>query len=292
MQGPRHTRRGQPDRPAHPAAVEVEAVVLDYIPHGLYNDPHREHRDGPVAQAVGVKRFTLIDGIPLSNVDIFDRVTLAREIGKTILVPVPGRGARRMTVTLGCLPGADSMIYCAPVKDLDRETHQALVEAIEADTPRVRVVDKDGLANVAKEKGLPPKILVVPKTPIKYNDLTNLAKSNLVEAIKLIIKENEEMYVRFFNVAELISIRQHALELLKGVGKRTVKSAIKYRERNPFKSFEDVKKVLKIDPIESLAEKIVEEIKGEAKYYLFIPPKDPQQPYFDYLSRIREKKAR
>ncbi|MEB3862409.1 MAG: DUF655 domain-containing protein [Desulfurococcales archaeon] len=289
MQGPRH-RRGQQDRAQpHPAAVEVEALVLDVIPHGLYNDPHREHRDGPVAQAIGVKRFTLLDGTPVGDIDLFDRVTLAREIGKTIPVPTP-RGVRRMTITLGCLPGPESIIYCAPLKHLQDDVHQALVEAIESDTPRVRVVGLEDLAKAAEAKGLSPKILVVPRTPITYENLTNLARSNLVEAIKRIIASNEEFFVRFFNVAGLISIRQHALELLKGVGKRTVKQAIKQREKKPFTSFEEVKKVLKIDPVEALAEKIAEEIRGEAKYYLFIPPPDPKYPFFDYLPQMRGEK--
>ncbi|MEB3774295.1 MAG: DUF655 domain-containing protein, partial [Desulfurococcales archaeon] len=288
-------RRGGPGDKVqpHPAASEVEAVILDVIPQGLYNDPHREHRDTTIAQAIGVRRFTLIDGIPLSDLDLFDRVTLAREITKTIIVPGQGRGIKRLIVMLGCLPGADGNIYCTPLKRLEEDAYNVLIDTITSETPRVKIVEKDEMMKIAKLKNMPEKILVVPRTPIEYDNLTNLAKTNILEAIKRIIMSNEEFFVEFFNIAGLISIRQHALELLKGVGKRTVKLAIRQRERAPFRSFEDVKKVLKIDPVEALAEKILEEIKGEAKYYLFIQPRDPSSPYFDYISTIiKEKKQK
>ncbi|MEB3778940.1 MAG: DUF655 domain-containing protein [Desulfurococcales archaeon] len=303
MQGPRGARRPSTEgaeRQQHPAALEGEAIVLDYMPGGYYADPHPEHRETPVAQAVGVKRFTLIDGIPLTRVDVFDKVTLAREISRTIIQPLDqfGRRIRRLTIQLACLPGADKRIYCCPVSRLSDQLFEILNEEVSRDQSRVVLVnDPNYMVDIAVEKGLPDKILVVPRKPLTYNDLSDIAKSNLPEAVKRIILENEEFFVSFFNVAEPINIRLHALELLAGIGKRTVKQIISERARRPFTRFEEVKRIIKVDPLEALADRIVNEIRGVTgddksrqyykHYYLFIPPPNPEIRFLDYLSKMK-----
>ena len=109
---------------------------------------------------------------------------------------------------------------------------------------------------------------------LSYDELTSIAKDNLYEAVKLIIKENEQRFVDFLNRAGPITIRLHSLELLPGIGKKQLIKILDEREKEPFKSLEDFKKRTKVtkDPYDMLATRIVEEIKGNVKYYLFVKP--------------------
>lgn len=281
---------GRPGRPEpHPAELERTALVLDYMPTGYYADPHREHRETPIAQVVGTRRFTLADGIPLEEVDLLEEVTLAREVPRTVLLPPSPRTPRprKYTALLACLPGADKRIYCLPLEYKDKELVDLLRMDLEAADPRIIVLDRlEALKSVAQEKGLPEKIVVIPRRPLRYEELSDLAKRNLEEAVARIIRKREADFVTFFNIAQPINIRLHSLSLLKGVGKRTLMTLLRARSQRPFKSFEDVKKVLKTDPVEALTEKILEEIRGEAKYYLFIKPRSPEPPFLNYLEKI------
>lgn len=287
---------GRPGRPEpHPAELERTALVLDYMPTGYYADPHREHRETPIAQVVGTRRFTLADGIPLEEVDLLEEVTLAREVPRTVLLPPSPRTPRprKYTGLLACLPGADKRIYCLPLEYRDKELVDLLRMDLEAADPRIIVLDRlEALKSVAQEKGLPEKIVVIPRRPLRYEELSDLAKRNLEEAVARIIRKREADFVTFFNIAQPINIRLHSLSLLKGVGKRTLMTLLKARSQRPFKSFEDVKKVLKADPVEALTEKILEEIRGEAKYYLFIKPPSPEPPFLNYLEKIERARSK
>ncbi|MFH1125921.1 MAG: DUF655 domain-containing protein [Candidatus Altiarchaeota archaeon] len=111
---------------------------------------------------------------------------------------------------------------------------------------------------------------------IKYEWLTPTAKSELPEILKAVVIEHEEQYVKFYNTAGTISTRQHKMECLPKIGKRHRQEIIEEREREPFKSFEDMHKRLKSipDPARIIVDKIIEELKGESKYYLFSPITD------------------
>jgi len=108
---------------------------------------------------------------------------------------------------------------------------------------------------------------------IKYDWLTPTAKSELPIVLEKIIKEEEKTFINFYNTAGTISTRQHKLEVLPRIGKRHRDDIIREREAAPFKDFADMTARVKNipDPIKILADKIVEELKGESKYYLFVP---------------------
>lgn len=108
---------------------------------------------------------------------------------------------------------------------------------------------------------------------IKYEWLTPTAKSDIVPLLEKIIKEDEARFVEFYNTAGTISTRQHKLEVLPRIGKRHRDDIIREREAAPFKSFADMQARVKNipDPVKVLADKIIEELKGESKYYLFVP---------------------
>jgi len=293
-------RRGEPRRPGkgrpekHPADVEKAGVVLDYFPQGFYADPHREHKDKPVAQAIGYRRFTLLDGVVLDEVDLLEDVSLSREAFRTLVVPldpISGR-VRRVTVMLACMVGIDRRIYCLPVQPNSREIIEYVRQDLEGTDPRLIVLDRpEALKSVAREKGLPEKIIVVPRRTLRYDELSDLAKKNLEEAIAKIVRAREREFVEFFNIATPINIRLHSLSLLKGIGRKVLIQIIRAREAKRFQSFDDIRRIIKADPVEALVDKILEEIRGEARYYLFVKPPTPDAPFLNYLERVEKSLA-
>ena len=47
---------------------EEVAIVLDFLPHGYPFDPRPSHRKTPIVQAIGTKRFTLLELCPKKGV--------------------------------------------------------------------------------------------------------------------------------------------------------------------------------------------------------------------------------
>ncbi len=128
---------------------------------------------------------------------------------------------------------------------------------------------------------------------IDFEDLTSIAQSNLKPTIKKIILEQERVFVEFFNIAQAITLKLHALELLPGIGKKHLVMILEERKRGSFKNFEDLKKRTRIqDPADVLAERIIEELKGGQKYYLFIKPKPGTQAIFlNYLGILYKRSS-
>ncbi|WP_457742689.1 DUF655 domain-containing protein [Thermococcus sp.] len=120
-------------------------------------------------------------------------------------------------------------------------------------------------------KGNREKILLINKK-ISYDELTDTAKAELPYVVEEIVKNNEERFIRFFNVAPPITNRLHSLELLPGIGKKHMWEIIEERQREPFKSFEDLKKRVKglPDPVKMIAKRIVDELQNKDRYKLFV----------------------
>jgi putative nucleotide binding protein len=130
---------------------------------------------------------------------------------------------------------------------------------------------------------------------ICYDDLTMVAKGNLPPIVRRIVEEREKLFVMFFNLAKPITLRLHSLELLPGIGKRTLKIILEERRRKPFESFQDIHERTRIpDPAGMLAERILSEIRGEEKYYLFVPPPRRQRSsiYVGYLELLYKEAER
>lgn len=105
---------------------------------------------------------------------------------------------------------------------------------------------------------------------IGYDELTANAKLELPAVIEKIVLSREKDFVSFFNSAQAITPRMHALELIPGIGKKYMWQIINERERKPFESFEDLQKRVNIpNPAKLLAKRILEELTGESKYRLF-----------------------
>ncbi|NCN65102.1 MAG: DUF655 domain-containing protein, partial [Candidatus Altiarchaeum hamiconexum] len=111
---------------------------------------------------------------------------------------------------------------------------------------------------------------------IIYNDLSNSAKNVLVEVISGIVMDREKYFIQFMNTIGPLNVRMHSLETFPGIGKKLTSEIINERNIKPFDDFKDLKKRVKNvgDVPTHLAEKIVEELKGESTHYFFIDLKN------------------
>jgi putative nucleotide binding protein len=140
-----------------------------------------------------------------------------------------------------------------------------------------------------RRRELRDKVEYVWGEPIRYDDLTGVAKSYLPEAIKQIVLSREKVFVTFFNIAAPLTIKLHSLELLPGIGKKTMWLILDERRKKPFQDFEDIKERCKIqNPVEIIVERILSELRGEERYYLFLdpPPGTENAIVLGYLHRI------
>ena len=92
---------------------------------------------------------------------------------------------------------------------------------------------------IGKDMGLRSKILHV-KRRISYDELTSTAQKEVSFIIEDIVKNNEDRFIAFYNEAHAISTRYHMLELLPGLGKKTMWAIVEERKKSVFKSFEDM----------------------------------------------------
>jgi putative nucleotide binding protein len=105
---------------------------------------------------------------------------------------------------------------------------------------------------------------------IGYNDLTANAKAELLPALEDLIANQEQRFVAFFNNSQAITPRMHALELLPGVGKKSMWQIINARDRKPFTSFKDIVERTSVsDPVKVVAKRILDELTGGEKYRIF-----------------------
>jgi len=111
------------------------------------------------------------------------------------------------------------------------------------------------------------------KRRISYMDLTHAARSELPFVIHDIVMSREERFVQFFNEAQAITTRYHMLELLPGLGKKTMWSIIEERKREKFKNFEDLAKRVPTlhHPDKLVCNRIESELSDPSqKYHLFV----------------------
>lgn len=105
-----------------------------------------------------------------------------------------------------------------------------------------------------------------------FDKLTSTAESELEYALLDMIKEQEQRFVEFFNNAPSLNTRVHLLELLPGLGKKHMLQVIEKRKEEKFKSFKDIKDRVRLmaDPEKLLVKRIIQELKGKEKHYIFV----------------------
>ena len=108
---------------------------------------------------------------------------------------------------------------------------------------------------------------------INHDDLTSTAKSELPFVVENIVSNRKDRFIKFFNEAQAITSRMHALELLPGIGKKYMWMILDQRERKPFTSFKDLQERVVIpDPMKIVCKRILDELMEEPKYRIFTRP--------------------
>ena len=174
---------------------EEKALILDFLPNGYPMEPRRL----PIAQAMGLNHFTLLELVPRKGAQL--------QLREEVYI---GEGKREK------------------------------VEFIRGRLPKQK--------------------------------LTETAKLQLKDLIGNLVDLREEQFVEFFNSAGAVSTRLHQLELLPGLGKKHTQAIIEEREKEKFKSFEDIKQRVKNvpDPKKIIEKRLMEELIEEVRHRLFV----------------------
>jgi putative nucleotide binding protein len=107
---------------------------------------------------------------------------------------------------------------------------------------------------------------------INYDKLTETAKGELKILVDGMVDMNESRFVEFFSKAGPINARRHQIELLPGVGKKHMWEILEARKDGEFKSFDDIKKRVKLipNPKRIVIKRIMMEINNEDKHRIFV----------------------
>ncbi len=107
---------------------------------------------------------------------------------------------------------------------------------------------------------------------ISSDKLTTTASAELKHIIKENVSNNEKKFVEFFNKAQPLTTRMHQLELLPGLGKKHMWEILEARKEKDFETFDEIKKRVKLmpDPKTTIIKRIIQELSGKEKHFLFV----------------------
>lgn len=110
---------------------------------------------------------------------------------------------------------------------------------------------------------------------LTYEELSPTAKMLLESVVSKIVVEGEQFFVNLFNESLPLTTRLHQLELLPGIGKKTLLKILEERSKKPFSSFSDVAERTGIkDPADLIVKRVLDELVGKDKYHILVAPKD------------------
>ncbi|MBW3019341.1 DUF655 domain-containing protein, partial [Candidatus Woesearchaeota archaeon] len=103
---------------------------------------------------------------------------------------------------------------------------------------------------------------------LSMDRLTSTAQKELSFVVQDLIKKNEAFFIDFFNKSQPLTMRMHQLELIPGLGKKHMWEILDERLKAPFKSFDDLKKRVKLipNPEKAIAKRILKELEGKEKH--------------------------
>ena len=109
---------------------------------------------------------------------------------------------------------------------------------------------------------------------IPLSRLTNVARAELSAVLEAVVSEDDARFIDFFNKSQPLTMRQHSLELLPGIGKKHMWTIIEARKIKPFESFNDLRDRIKLlsDPRKAVVKRIIAELDEQEKYYIFVKP--------------------
>ncbi|OWT32949.1 DNA-binding protein [Methanobrevibacter sp. 87.7] len=169
-----------------------------------------------------------------------------------------------------------------------------LLELIPKDNVDIEIHEKVYIGSGKRDK-----IKTVRK--LDYNNLTATSRVELEYAIKEIIEKQEDKYINFFNTAGSLSTRLHKIELLPGIGKKTMWNILKARDEKPFESYKDLQERVPSlpNPINMITNRVIQELdpntvkKGKKKYYLFTQiPSERMREYYKEQKRKNRNKSK
>jgi putative nucleotide binding protein len=111
------------------------------------------------------------------------------------------------------------------------------------------------------------------KRRVSYEELTSASHSELPYVVADIVVDNEARFVEFFNNAQAVTTRYHMLELLPGLGKKTMWAILEERKKGPFKTFKELTERVPSTkhPEKLVARRIEIELSDPSqKYHLFV----------------------
>ncbi len=149
------------------------------------------------------------------------------------------------------------------------ETEFKLLEIIPKENAVITIGDR---LYIGKDQQKRDKVLSV-KRRISYEDLTSAAQNELPFVLESIVAKREKDFVKFFNDAESINARMHSLELLPGLGNKTMWNIIDERKKRPFTDFNDLTERVKTihNPQKMIASRIIQELQERyEKHKLFV----------------------
>jgi putative nucleotide binding protein len=112
------------------------------------------------------------------------------------------------------------------------------------------------------EGGQPPPIDHV-RRRLGYEELSSTAKTELPGALERIVLSDEKRFLRFVNESPAVSRRFHLLELLPGIGKKTMLALVEERRRAPFTSFSELGERMHLThPERLIVSRIEQELQG------------------------------
>lgn len=158
----------------------------------------------------------------------------------------------------GYRPGAGALVQ------IIGENYLTLLEAVVREGVLLRLYDRVYVGKDSRDK------ITYIIGRIGYDELTTNAKMELATVVEKIVLNREGWFVDFFNKAQAITPRMHAIELIPGIGKKYMWQILNERERGPFKNFENLQQRANIpNPAKLITKRILEELAGESKYRLF-----------------------
>lgn len=106
---------------------------------------------------------------------------------------------------------------------------------------------------------------------IPYSGASPAAQAELRGAVESIVRDQEARFVGYVNTAGPLTQRVHALEVMPGVGRMQTRAIVEEREKKMFESYADIEARTDLaDPASLIAQRILDEITGEARTCLFV----------------------
>jgi putative nucleotide binding protein len=107
---------------------------------------------------------------------------------------------------------------------------------------------------------------------VSFEQLTLNAKAELPRILEKIVAQDPGRFLAFFNTSQPITMKMHQLEILPGIGKKTMWAIIDARKKKPFATFADITERVGIGKPETVVVKrILKELENpEEKHLIFV----------------------